>query len=625
MTRQTTGDGQEEQEGRAAVLSATAWRDMFSYLRPQRSLLFFGGFFALLGSLVAVVQPVAAKMVVDGLDAGEAVNRALLFLTLLVVLAAVFNTIGYYVLQRIAESVVLESRRRLLGRLLRLRLSETSKYSPGDLMSRVTTDTTLLRTVVSQALVETVTGGVVVVAILIMMATLDLVLLGATAGVLALAAVVVGMIVPHIQTATGKVQSEVGDLNASLERTLGTFRTVKAAGAEHEEITTSDRAARNAWKHGLRVGLLEAVNGTAVGIAVQLTFLAVLGVGGARVVTGDTDVGTLIAFLLYVFYLVSPMGSLVSAAANFNAGAAALSRIREVLSLDTEPGLARPPEPAGAEDPEPAGVAFEDVVFRYTENGPLVHRGVGFNVPPRGLTAFVGPSGAGKSTVFALLERFYEPESGAVLVDGRDVREWPLAELRSVIGYVEQDAPVLAGTLRENLTLGARGVGDEEIGRVIAKTRLGGLVERLPKGLETQVGHRGSSLSGGERQRVAIARALLRSPRLLLLDEATSQLDANNEMAIREIVEDLREETTVMVVAHRLSTVTVADRIVVMEEGEIRAVGSHDELVAGDGLYRDLASTQFLVAQEVPGLEEDREEAVVGGAVSAPRSHRTVT
>lgn len=213
------------------------------------------------------------------------------------------------------------------------------------------------------------------------------------------------------------------------------------------------------------------------------------------------------------------------------------------------------------------------------------------------MTAFVGPSGAGKTTVFSLIERFYEPDSGTIRVDGTDTRQWPLGELRAAIGYVEQDAPVLSGTLRENLTFGAPEATEEELAGVLRTTRLSGLVERLPDGLETHVGHRGMRLSGGERQRIAIGRALLRRPRLLLLDEATSQLDAINEAALRETVADVAQLITVLVVAHRLSTVTTADRIIVMDSGRVQAAGTHAELIAASPLYAELAATQFLVTR----------------------------
>jgi ABC-type multidrug transport system fused ATPase/permease subunit len=213
----------------------------------------------------------------------------------------------------------------------------------------------------------------------------------------------------------------------------------------------------------------------------------------------------------------------------------------------------------------------------------------------------VGPSGVGKSTIFALLERYYEPETGAVAVDGRNVREWPLADLRAAIGYVEQDAPVIAGTVRENLCLATPGAHAEDLDAVVALSRLDELLGRLPEGLDTLVGHRGTTLSGGERQRIAIARALLRRPRILLLDEATSQLDAINESALRDLVGTVALTTTVLVVAHRLSTVVSADRILVLDDGRVRAVGRHDELVSTDDLYRELAATQLLDATSNPG------------------------
>lgn len=297
------------------------------------------------------------------------------------------------------------------------------------------------------------------------------------------------------------------------------------------------------------------------------------------------------AFLLYLFALAPRIGQLVEGVGQFQIGSAAAARIREVEELEAEELEA---EGVRERKPLPATVAFHEVRFAYRPGLPDVHRRVSFTVPGYGLTAFVGPSGAGKTTAFSLIERFYEPDAGRVSLDGKDVREWPLAELRANIGYVEQDSPVLAGTLRDNLTLGVGEATPDQLRHILRLARLEGVADRLPHGLDTHVGHRGCRLSGGERQRVAIARALLRRPRLLLLDEATSQLDAANEAALRDTVTDAARTTTVLVVAHRLSTVTTADRIVVMEAGRVRAVGTHAQLMDNDSLYRELATTQLL-------------------------------
>ncbi|QOV36850.1 ABC transporter ATP-binding protein [Streptomyces ferrugineus] len=569
---------------------------LYGYVRPHRWTVVLGLLLALAGAAGGLLQPLATKALVDRLSSGGTIATILLALTVLVLLSTVAEAFGAYVLERTAESVVLAARRSLIGRLLRLRLSAVDRVQPGDLMSRVTSDTTLLRAVSTQAVVNAATGMLTLIAAVVVMAFLDAVLLGVALVVVAVVAAGAALVMPKIGQAAERSQAAVGEMSTGLERVFGAFRTVKASGAEDRETARVAAAARRAWRHGVRGAKWEALLGTADNLAVELAFLAVLAVGGARVASGDIPVSTLIAFLLYLFYLMEPVYKLVEAASEYQEGAAAISRIKEVDRLAAEPPATRQPvrPEATAAVRRPASVRFEGVSFRYGPGLPYIHQQVDFEVPGAGMTAFVGPSGAGKSTVFSLIERFYETTGGRILVDSEDIRQWPLPELRSVIGYVEQDAPVLAGTLRENLVFTAPGATDDDIRAVLARTRLDALAERLPHGLDTLVGHRGSKLSGGERQRVAIARALLRRPRLLLLDEATSQLDAVNELALREVIAETAREITVLVVAHRLSTVTDADRIVVMEAGKVRAIGTHEELVAKDELYAQLATAQLL-------------------------------
>lgn len=580
----------------ASLSARETFKALYVRVRPHRWAVALGLLCALVGAAGGLLQPLATKALVDRLASGETIAGILLALTALVLLSAVVEALGAFVLERTAESVVLAARRTLVGRLLRLRLTDWERLPPGDLMSRVTSDTTLLRAVSTQAVVSAATGAVAFVAAIVLMAVLDVVLLGVTLGVGALIGGAVALVMPRIAQATERSQEAVGEISTALERIFGAFRTVKASGAEERETARLDAASRRAWWHGVRSAKWEAVAGSADGLAVQLAFLAVLGIGGARVASGAIPVSTLIAFLLYLFYLTEPVSTLIDAVSHYQEGAAAISRIAQVERLSAEPTTRQKAALSGQETvvPGPASVRFEDVSFRYRPGQPHIHQRVSFEVPGAGMTAFVGPSGAGKSTVFALIERFYEATAGRVLVDGKDVRDWSLPQLRSAIGYVEQDAPVLAGTLRENLVFAAPDATNRDLRDVLARTKLDTLVEGLPHGLDTLVGHRGSTLSGGERQRIAVARALLREPRLLLLDEATSQLDAVNELALREVVAEVAHATTVLVVAHRLSTVTGADRIVVMDAGQVRAVGTHEELVAQDQLYAQLAATQLL-------------------------------
>ncbi|MBK3641900.1 ABC transporter ATP-binding protein [Streptomyces sp. MBT33] len=569
-----------------------AWRLLIGYVRPHRWALLTGALLSLVTGATGLLLPLVAKGLIDDLSHDRAITGALLAMSALVVANAALGGLGSYVLRRTAESVVLGARRALSSYLLRLRITAVDRSEPGDLMARITSDTTLLREVTTDSLVGLGTGGLTLVATVVMMGLVDPVLLGVTLAVIAGAGTVLGVIVPRINRASRRAQDAVGVMGASLERILGALRTVKASGAEHREERTLHEAAEESWRQSVRAAKWSAAAGNTAGLAMQIAFITVLAVGGARVATGAIEVGTLVAFLLYVFYLMSPIQQVVGAITQYQTGAAALARIQEALGLPSEP--AARPAPLPTPGAEPAALAFDDVRFRYADDLPYVHHGVSFAVPARGMTAFVGPSGAGKTTVFSLIERFYDPESGTISLDGRPLADWELPRLRSAIGYVEQDAPVLSGSLRDNLLLGNPDADEDALTRVMRTTRLDGLVARLPQGLETLVGHRGTKLSGGERQRVAIARALLRRPRLLLLDEATSQLDAVNEAALRDTVADVSRTTTVLVVAHRLSTVTMADRIVVMDAGRVRAVGTHRELVAADPLYAELAATQFL-------------------------------
>jgi len=575
----------------ATTPGASPLRLLLTRVRPHRGVLIRAGLLSLTGSAAGLAMPLMAKYAVDAFAADRSPVTPLIALTALVLAGACLSAYGRYLMARTGEGVVLRARDQLVGRIMRLKVPAVDRLTPGDLQSRVTSDTTLLRTVLSSGLVESFNSVLMLLGTVAFMAYMDVTLLGVTLVVIVGIGAVTALLMPRIQRAQLRAQESVGAMGAALDRVLQAFRTVKASGAEERETAAVAEAARHAHDRGVSVAKWSSVSDVTMMMSIQLAFLAVLGVGGARVASGSLDISSLIAFLLYLFYLMGPIGGLVEGWTGLQSGLAAVRRIDEVESLPGEPaddfgGLK---EGGGG----PLRVTFQDVTFGYGDERAPAHKGVTFEVPAGGMVALVGPSGAGKSTVFSLLERFYDHDGGTVTVDGRDIRAWPLAELRASLAYVEQDAPVLAGTLRENLLFAAPDAPEDRLTEAVARTRLDALVARLPDGLDTAVGHRGVTLSGGERQRIAIARALLRRPRLLLLDEVTSQLDAVNEQALRDVFVELAEQTTVLVIAHRLSTVRHADRIVVLEEGRVRTAGTHEELITSDDLYRELATTQL--------------------------------
>ncbi|MFC9653509.1 ABC transporter ATP-binding protein [Streptomyces sp. NPDC056937] len=572
-------------------------RVLLRYARPHRTVLLATLLLVLAASAAGLVQPLVAQHVLDGLSDGRGVLGPVLLLAALVVLGAGLTGLQSWWQQRTSERVVRQIRRDLVFRLIRLRVPELDRRPPGDLISRVTSDSALVQNAATEGLVMVSNGVLSILGAVVLMGVVHLGLLGVTAAVLIAVALVMVLVLPRIREAVARAQESVGAVGAALDRTLGAARTVKANGAEGRETERAGDAIEGAYLAGLAGARYVALVKVLSGVSIQAAFLAVLGVGGALVASGSLEASALIAFLLYVFYLASPVGSLVAGLSMLQQGLGAVGRIEQVKHMPVEDDVDDLRDPrAIVAAPGVPPVEFRDVRFSYPGRAPAL-RGISYTVPGGTQTALVGLSGAGKTTMFALLQRFHEPAAGQILIDGVDIATLPRSEVRRRIAYVEQESPVMAGTIGDNLRYAATGASDEDIAEVLRLTRLDTLIDRLHDGLRTEVGNRGVTLSGGERQRLAIARALLRRPEVLLLDEATAQLDASNERALRDAVDQAARRCTVILIAHRLSTVTGADQIVVLEHGLVRAAGTHAELVEADVLYRELASSQMLVSE----------------------------
>ncbi len=593
-----------------------SFRQLLPYLAEHRGVLAVVVALSLVGAGASLLQPLLVSQVIGFVQHGQALGMLVWALVGLVLASAVISGIQHYLLQRTGTSVVLSARRQLVQRMLRLPIAEFDQRRTGDLVSRVGSDSTLLYAVVTQGLVDAIGGAVLFLGALIAMLVIDPVLLGLTVGVIAVSVVAVVLLSGRVRTASRQQQEKVGDLAASVERSISAIRTVRASNATARETDAVVEDAVGAYHAGVRVAKISSLIVPLSAIALQVSLLVVLGVGGYRVASGAITIANLVAFILFLFMMIMPLGQAFGALTSVNQALGALGRIQEIIAIPSEDEHDAALEPAAPVTTD-AAITFDDVHFSYPESAHKTERekaiaaavgedalpprdlevlhGVSFEVPRGSRVALVGPSGAGKSTILALIERFYDPTAGVVRLGGVDVRGIPRDALRAQIGYVEQDAPVLAGTLRDNLTLSSPDATDEQCRAVLHSVNLDEVLERNERGLDAPVGESGVMLSGGERQRLAIARALLAAPPILLLDEATASLDGLNEQLLRDAIDAVAQNRTLLVIAHRLSTVVDSDRIIVLDHGRVVGVGTHSELVVSTPLYKDLAKHQLLV------------------------------
>ena len=579
-----------------------SFKQLWPYLTENKSALWLAIFLSVVGALVNLAQPLVVGQIINKVQAKDDVTLVVLELIAIIILTALSSGFMYFVLAKAGEGVVLSARSKLAAKLLRLPIAEYDLRRTGDLVSRVGSDTTLLRAALTQGLVDAAGGILIFVGSVIAMAVIDPVLLLLTLAMVAMAVAAIGLTARRVRSATTKAQARVGDMSAAVERALSAVRTIRAARAEDRETAHIQREAKDAYTQGIKIAKINALVTPIAGIAANGAFIVVLGVGGYRVASGASTVANLVTFILLMFLMIRPVGQAFGAYSSVQSALGALARIQEILVLPVEEAEKPAANRTAAND---VAIEFDAVSFGYAappaEEGETqqesreVLDGVSFKIPRGTRVALVGPSGSGKSTIFSLIERFYEPTSGRILLDGQPVTEFGRQQLREQIGYVEQDAPVLAGSLRENLLIGRPDATDEQLRAVLEEVNLTDVLERDARGLEAEVGENGIMLSGGERQRLAIARALLAAPPILLLDESTSSLDGLNEQRMKDAIDSVAKNRTMFVIAHRLSTVVDRDLIVVLENGKVLGIGDHKQLVKTVPLYKELAESQMLV------------------------------
>ncbi|MCX8722432.1 ABC transporter ATP-binding protein [Lactobacillus sp. B4005] len=579
----------KSRKGKTKQIKLSDFFHLLNQLDLKKSLFVMGLTFSLVTSAANLVLPLLTRDLVDTSKWDKFNYHSMVIIIVIFVVQLVLGTLGGYILRYFGESVVKSLREKLWNHLLSLPISYFDENKAGESSSRLVNDTGVIKDLIASQFPNFITGAIQLFFSLIILFVMDwqmALLMFTIVPIVVLVLLPVGRIMARLGR---KLQSATAEFNGDVSEKLSEVRLIKASNGEKFEQKHGQRMIQKIFKIGVVDARVEAILQPIMTTLMMAAFAGILAFGLIRVGQGSLSSGSLVAFLLYLFNVIAPVANFATFFSQIQKALGSTERIQAILAIKPEKDKTSPKT-----DLANKTLTAENLSFSY-EPGEPVLESVSFTSKPNSVIAFAGPSGGGKSTIFALIERFYQPDSGKIMIDEQNIVEIDLENWRSQIGYVSQNSAIFSGTIRDNLTYGLPGsLSDAELWRGLALAYADKFVKDFPKQMDTEIGERGIKLSGGQKQRLAIARAFLRNPKILMLDEATASLDSESESKVQQALDKLMVNRTTLVIAHRLATIVNADQIYFIEHGQVTGHGTHHELMKTHPLYARYVNEQMV-------------------------------